>query len=204
MNKHLRQASLVALLMAISIEAVQGQTISLVPSDTLVETGEALMLDLVISGLGDFSSPSISAFEFDISFDSNILAFNGLDFGDPQLGDLLDNSGFAVQNVNETIPGIVNFLEVSGDSDLELNAAQPDTFILGVVNFQAISTGETTLELTVQELLDEGENPLSLDSPPESVLVSTQMVPEPRVHLAIIGLGMTLILGKCLKGKTSA
>lgn len=202
MNKHLGQASLVALLMTVGVEAVQGQTIELVPSDTLVETGKPLMMDVVISGLGDFVAPSISAFDFDLSFDNNILAFNSFDFGDPVLGDLLDTSGFAFKDVDDTMPGIVSISEVSGDFDVELNVAQPETFILGVANFEAIAPGTTSLDLTVQGLLDENVSPFSLESDPESVSVSTQMVTEPQVTLGILGLGVTLVLGKYVKRKT--
>ncbi|MDJ0598387.1 MAG: cohesin domain-containing protein [Crocosphaera sp.] len=201
MNKHLKQASLVALLMTVGIEAVQGQTIELIPFDPIVEIGKPLMVDVVISGLGDFAAPSISAFDLELSFDSNILAFNTLDFGDRELGDLLDTSGFAFKDVDSTMPGIVTFSEVSGDFDFELNAAQPERFILGVVNFEAISPGTTSLNLTVQGLLDENASSLSLDSPPESVSVSAQMVPEPEVNWAITGLGITLMLGRYVKRK---
>lgn len=199
MNQYLKKASLVALLMTVSIEAVQGQTIELMPSDTLVEKGQPLMVDVVISGLGNFAAPSLSVFDLALSFDSNILAFDRFDFGDPQLGDLLDTSGFALQDVDDSIPGMVNFSEVSGDFDFELNAAQPDSFTLGILNFEAIGTGTTSLDLTVQDLLSEDNNPLSLDSPPESVSVSAQIVPEPGFTWAILGLGITFILRRYVR-----
>ena len=62
-------------------------TIGFEPVSQIVPVGESVSVDLVISGLGDYSEPSLGAFDLDITYNTAILDFTGYTLGS-YLGDL--------------------------------------------------------------------------------------------------------------------
>src|SRR5262245_29183295 len=82
----------VALLLALSPIA-DASILQIQPSTNSIPVGGILNVDIRISGLGVFSSPSLAVFDFTINVPSQFGAASP-SFGDPVLGDQLSLSGF--------------------------------------------------------------------------------------------------------------
>ncbi|NEZ66601.1 hypothetical protein D0962_28215 [Leptolyngbyaceae cyanobacterium CCMR0082] len=198
-----------------SIKPVEAISLSLTPTKQEVAIGEALLLDVAIVDLGSFSTPSVSTFDFHLSFDSNVLEFTELTFGDPLLGDQIDLSGdarlFTEQGIfdaigfSETSNGVVNFFEESFDLPQVLDTLQPVTFTLATLNFTALTPGDSNFAVTVNALGDSQGNPLNLDLieiPPVTVTATTSVsVPEPMTSW--LGLLSFLLVGSRKITKTN-
>jgi hypothetical protein len=112
-------------------------TISLLPASHTIDLGDIVLVDLIISDLGNFSSPSLGAFDVEITFDESILAFNSEIFGT-----LL---GSSIQSVGTFTPGSIGLSEVSLESVLTLDGLQPDSFLLSTLTFDSIGWGTSVL-----------------------------------------------------------
>lgn len=137
----------VALLRATPTLAI---SLDLVPNSPTVMAGDLLDVDVVISGLVAGGSPSVGAFDLDVSFDPAILSPTDVTFGpflgDPNLFEALTDFTF--------LPGIVDLAEVSLLSSAELDALQPDPFTLATLSFSAFASGTTTLTFS-QIIIDD-------------------------------------------------
>ena len=122
---------------AIIASSVQAATISIVPSSQTINVSETAAVDLVISGLGNFASPSLGAFDVDVTFDDSILSFNSETFGT-----LL---GSSIQGVDTSTSGVVRLGEVSLESVPALDLLQPDSFLLATLMFDGIALGTSQL-----------------------------------------------------------
>ena len=80
-------AGIALLLLSLPAQAI---TIGFSPVMQDVFLGETFDVELVISGLGEYAADSLGAFDLDVNFHPEILAFNSATFGDPVLGDQLD------------------------------------------------------------------------------------------------------------------
>ena len=158
-----------------------------VSQDVLV--GELVSVDLVISGLGDGTAPSLGAFDLDIEFDPAVLAFNSVAFGDPILGDQLDLMGWGSFTIFDgTTAGVVTLLEDSNDEAWVLNDFQPSSFTLASLSFDTLSVGTTDLNITHIELGNADGDPVSADVTGASVsVVSSASLPEPGTFFLLVG-----------------
>lgn len=193
------------LLSAMSLaQEAKAISLNLIPSSSTTAIGEFVGIDVTISDLGNNIAPSVSTFDFDVSFDPSVLSIAGLTFGDPALGDLVDQSGlslfftqlgfFSGVGVSVPAPGLVNFFELSLDTPAALDGTQPSAFTLATLNFLSVGVGTSTVGITrINALGDSFGDPLALFSvgstsievmgdsnPPASV-------PEPGVGLLAIG-----------------
>src|SRR6185436_11146287 len=57
-------------------------SLTLQPSPQTIDAGGHASLELVITGLGNLASPSLGAFDVDLTFDASVLAANSVVFGD--------------------------------------------------------------------------------------------------------------------------
>ncbi|QLE56857.1 cohesin domain-containing protein [Nostoc sp. TCL26-01] len=187
----------------IIIPAAQAVSLELLPAVQTVDVGDSVDVDVKISELGDFQTPSLSGFALSLSFDPAILTFNSLSFGDPINGDLVGLSSDTRLTDIQTSSGLVNFAEISFDDPADLNNIQPASFILGRANFTALRPGISQLKLSasIDGLSDENSAPLSLTGVPidASVTVTGTQVPEP--NLSWWGLGLTIGLGTTITKK---
>jgi hypothetical protein len=63
--------------------ASQAITLSFDLVTQYVLLGDPVDVELVISGLGDYTAPSLSAFDLNIIYDPTILSMTAVTFGDP-------------------------------------------------------------------------------------------------------------------------
>ena len=132
----LKQISFIALLVCCArAPLANAALLSLQPDPAVAGTGDTVSLDLVVSGLGDFSPDSVGGFDVSIDYDAAALAFVSYD-----LSNLLGDLGFfeAIDVGAGDLGGSVNLAEVSLLSPGSLDALQPEEFILATLNFEVL------------------------------------------------------------------
>lgn len=164
-------------------------TLSFVPASQTVAPGGAISVALRITGLGAFSAPSLGTYDVDVLYDPTILAFTGVSFGDPNLGNQLDLFGLGNIAVASPFTGGVNLFELSFDLPSDLDTLQPGSFTLAVLNFNALQSGTSPLSLNLNALGDSYGNSLSATTQTGSVTV----VPEPGT-VVLLGSGIALLI----------
>lgn len=162
--------------------------ISLDASFPSIEVGDTTTVSLSISDLADGLAPSLSAFDVDILFDPDILAFSSVTFGDPVLGNQLDLFGLGSISTETVFPGGVNLFELSLDLADDLDALQAPDFILATVSFLGVENGVSPLLLSTNTLSDADGVFLSADVESTSVTVNAVTVSEPST-LVLLALG---------------
>jgi hypothetical protein len=194
MNKNIVRAAAAGLLFgAVHAHAI---TIGLNPSAQSANQGDAVSVEVVVSGLGAGVAPSISTFDLDLSFDPSLLSYSGAVFGDPVLGDQLDLFGLgSIAIPTDRGGGVVNLFELSFDSPSDLDNLQAGAFTLVTVTFNSLAAGTSNLLLSLNTLGDAIGDPLNATLANGSITVnSTNGVPEPvtagLLVLGLIGLGL--------------
>ncbi|MCK6371670.1 MAG: cohesin domain-containing protein [Gammaproteobacteria bacterium] len=139
-------------------------TIMLNPSATSIGVGQAVTVDVNIAGLGAGSAPSLSAFDFELTFDDSVLGWAVISFGDPA-GDQLDltYSG-AITSYDDSVAGSLFFSEVSLDDQATLESLQPASFRLAQLSFYGMAAGTTVLDLPSITLLDAIGDVITIDA----------------------------------------
>ena len=198
-NPMLALLGLVALLAAPPAAAV---SLVLEASSDTVVLGETFTVDVLIDGtdgsLGDFASPSVGLFDLDVSFDDAAIAFLGVTFGS-FLGDPLTE---AVTTGGLSAPGVVDVAEISLLLPAQLDAIQPDGFLLATLEWQTLDVGPTAIALTQSEVGDAEIPSTPYDVPtPEPIVV--EVVPPNVPALGLPGLGVLFVTGLALLGRVS-
>src|SRR5262245_13116575 len=116
-----------------------GDFLSFVPVTQTVLLGQQAVVQVEISDTAAFAAPSIGGYDLTVAFDSGILAASEVIF-QSFLGNPLSLTAADI-----SIPGFVNLAEVSFLSPAELDALQPDTFLLGLLVFDTIALGVSPL-----------------------------------------------------------
>lgn len=139
-----------------------GVTLDVVPSQSMISPDGTVDVDVVISGLGNFSSPGVRTFDMDLTFDPAIFSLVATVVG-PFLGDPMAMPPEALVTIT---PGAsdVGVLEVSLLATPDLLALQPDSFVLFTASFDAVGTGEGVFDLSVAALGDENADPLPVEA----------------------------------------
>ncbi|MEM8997688.1 MAG: cohesin domain-containing protein [Acidobacteriota bacterium] len=150
---------LLALLFAAPV-AAGGVALQLVPSATAVEAGETVDIDVVVSGLGGFSSPALRTFDVTVTFDPAIFAYDSILAG-VLLGDAMAATPEATVTISPGVDG-VRVLEVSFLATPDLLALQPASFTLLTATFAAAGPGDGDFDLVLAgHLGDELADPLT-------------------------------------------
>lgn len=185
-QRRLRTGLLVTLFCAAGFQSAVAATLTLVPGNSSVSVGDEVSVDVQISGLGLNTAPSLGTYDITIDIPS-VFTFDNVAFGDPSLGDQLGPSV-----LTNATPGSnsIDLLEVSFDTVPTLNAQQPDTFTLAVLNFTANSAGSGNFSVGAATLGDASAAPLSynVSNATIGVINSASPVPEPSALLPLCGL----------------
>lgn len=170
----------------------QAITIGFDPVSQEVYVGSPADVELVISGLGNGTWPSVGIFDLDISFDPSILDFASATFGDPVLGDQLDiwDLGGNPMDASITSPGVLNIYEVSLDLPWDLDDFQADSFTLATLTFDTLAVGTSSLDISINALGDAWGDPLSADVLSGSI----SPIPEPSTML-LVSCGLVGLVG---------
>ncbi len=162
--------------------------IEFVPDSQSVTLGSTADVELVVSGLDDFSADSLSVFDIDVSFDPALLDFTAVAFGDPVLGDRLDL--FGLGSFTDVIPGVgtVNLFELSFDLPGDLDTLQAGSFTLATLTFDTLALGTSALLVSINALGDSFGFPLFADVSAGSIT----SVPEPSA-LALFWVGLAAL-----------
>ncbi|WP_020483309.1 cohesin domain-containing protein [Methylomonas sp. MK1] len=157
----------------------------------LDQTAEAIEIGLSISGLGD---AALGTYDFNIQFDPTHLAFAGVAFGDPLLGDELDVFDLGGNSVAADLlaPGVLNLFESSLDDAADLQTLQADSFTLAIIRFNVLIGGSSQLDLLINSLADASGDGLSVNTAPLNVNTAAA-VPLPGMFWPMVG-GFWMVL----------
>jgi hypothetical protein len=175
------------LLRSASADAV---LIDFAPSAQTVTAGAAVGVDIVVSGLGDLSEPSLGTFDLDLSYDPSVLSVVSVTLT-PLLGDV--SLGEAVEVVDLATAGLVDLLLLSLLSPAELDSLQPESFVLATLSFDALAPGTSALALTQVLLGDAFGADLDATTGTGAITVSIDGTPVPEPTLA--GFLLAAVLG---------
>lgn len=161
-------------------------TLSLDPPTQDINVGATAMVDLNISGLGDFTAPSLGAFLVEITFDESVVSFDSVVY-EAFLGDT-DPLSFETDIVTIVGPGFVSLDEISFLSDLELDVLQPSGFTLATLTFVGASVGTSALAFDFVDLADAGfpSSTIIPESLETASITVERVVPEPGTLLLLL------------------
>jgi hypothetical protein len=183
-----RVIGLYLFLLATQTDAV---TLSLEPATSTAGVGDSVSLDLVIDGLGDYTSDSLGDFDIDIAYDSAVLSFEGYNLGG-YLGDLGLFEAFDY-SLGGYAPGSIGLTEVSSLEVSELDALQAGSFALATLDFTVNLLAKNAMTFVsinrVWALGDSKGNWLSVDGTSDAVITG---VPEP-MGLVLLGMGLACL-----------
>jgi hypothetical protein len=146
-------------LLFLNISPVQALAIDLLPQYQEANVNAPVNVDIVISGLGDSTAPSLSTYDISIYFDPAMLSLIGVSFGDQ-----LDLFGLgSIQIVDDSVSGIANLYELSLDLPDDLNVLQLPSFTLATLTFETLLAGLSSVDVEALYLGDAYGDPLTLD-----------------------------------------
>lgn len=112
-------------------------------------SGDQFDVEVIVSGLGDASAPSLGEYELNVDFDASVLDFESVVFGDRVLGNKLKIGFLEPINSFTEGTGTVNLVEVSFGFDFTfLDNNQADEFTLATLTFNALASGSSNLDFS--------------------------------------------------------
>jgi len=118
--------------------------LSVTPSTVAAQLNELVSLDIVVSGVGDYVIPSVGGFDIEVGFDPTVFTFQHATFGTGLNFGVLGSFADVFESTSS-----VELLEVSFESELDLDMLQPDTFKLFSLSFLANAVGVSPFKVNV-------------------------------------------------------
>jgi hypothetical protein len=147
-----RIKALAAVALFLSSGLANAVQLFLSPPASATQVGDTISVDLRVSDLGNFASPSLGAFYAEVSYAPSILHLESWSYGS-FLGNPAD--------INETdwvtddaTAGFISFDELSLLPDGALDAMQPAAFTLATLVFRGVGSGSSSLNLANVDLSD--------------------------------------------------
>lgn len=135
-------------------------TMSTTSSNPII--GNTVDVELNVADLGNGTAPSVGAYNVNIAFDSSILAYNSVTFGNQ-----LDLGFFgSIQDSDTTnvLSGTLNLSETSFESETDLNNFQAQDFTLATITFDTIAVGPSQITPSIVSFGDAAGDPLAVDT----------------------------------------
>lgn len=171
------------------------------PAFETASVGDTVEIDLVWDGTA--GPDYIGDYDFDIAYNTSVLAWDGVD-QDPESG--VDSQGcaglFSICFDDEPSSGVIDLLQISFDAPLDLIANQNslgNMFVLATLEFEAIGIGTSLLELSIDSIGDENGADFTPGIRDGEVCVDCTQIPEPG-SLALLGLGLLGMTGRRRRG----
>lgn len=123
-----------------SFGQLQAATLKFTADQTVLNIGQSTNIDIVISELGDMTSPSLSVYDITVGFDDAILSAGSIVFGNQ-----LALVGGSYTETDDSTAGTINILELSFDTPATLDNMQADSFVLATISYTALAIGTTSL-----------------------------------------------------------
>jgi hypothetical protein len=167
-------------------------SLTLEPSPQSISVGDSASMDLVVSGLGNLSAPSLGGFDFDLTYDSTIISANSLTFGS-----FLDLGIGSLQFSDLATAGAIHLDEVSFESSTDLNNTQPDSFTLATLGFTGLAAGISAIDFSFASLSDEQAQSLTAFSTTGGTIEVTRLtgIPDLGSTASLLLLGIVSLWG---------
>lgn len=178
-------------LCAIASSSAWAAVLFLEPADSTTTPGGSVSIDVMISGLGAGSPPSVGAFDLTLAYEPELLQLTGAGFGallgDPDL-----------EAVTSIVPsaGSINLAEISLLDPAVLDALQGSSFSLATLTFQAIGPGTAHLAFADALVGDAFGSVVPIDAFRGATIAvgTTSPIPEPNTRpLYLIGAAVALV-----------
>lgn len=125
---------------------VQAAIISIAPSQTQLNVGDTLFVDLSIAL---DANEILSAFDINLNFDDSAFSFVSISFVDPVTSqnqlDLPDIDSFGFLSGASDLGGLLDVFAVSGNLDTVLQSNQASTFVFASFEFLAVAALDNTI-----------------------------------------------------------
>lgn len=200
---------LVALMGASDAGAISISLVAVAPTPTYIQSGDTVQVDIVVSGLGDGTSPSLTAFALDIGYTTGVLGFVSFAYndgggainitnslGDPCTFDNLDSNCDVILEDPATVEsgGVVSPQATALQSPSVIDSYQPASMVLGTIVFDVHTTGAASLTFNNVDLAGTlgGGSEGTLSATASGLTLQPPSLPEPAVGwllgLALAGL----------------
>ena len=179
----------------LSVPTASASVVLSIGSET-VNAGGIATVGLDISGL-TLGTTALGTYDVSVNFNSSVVNFASVSYGDPVLGDQLDLEGFGTLTATTPGNGTTELFELSFDSPSALTTLQPTSFTLATLTFNALATGTSPLNLFVNSLADQNGAAISATLQNGAVTVGATPVPLPAAFwLLLSGCGALSVFTK--------